>query len=59
MNLFVRKLKMTNKDTGIVREIDFSKYNVTDISDIFAMFPQDVVYSDTGIINIITTKFIN
>ena len=59
MNLFVRKLKMTNKDTGIVREIDFSKYNVTDISDIFAMFPQDVVYSDNGIINIITTKFIN
>ena len=59
MNLFVRKLKMTNKDTGVVREIDFSKYNVTDISDIFAMFPQDVVYSDNGIINIITTKFIN
>lgn len=59
MNLFVRSLKMTNKDTGAVREIDFSKYNVTDVADIFAMFPQDVVYSDNGIISIITTKFIN
>lgn len=59
MNLFVRSMKMTNKENGKTRFIDFSKFNVTDIGEIFSMFSQDVVYSDNGLINTITTKFLN
>lgn len=59
MNLFVRKLVMTNKESGQTRTIDFSKFSVTDVNEIFSMFSQDLIYSDTGIINTIHTKFIN
>lgn len=59
VDLFVKNVIITNKSTGKSRAIVFSDFNVTDIEDIFAKFPQDVMYHENGLINFITENYLN
>lgn len=59
VDLFVKDVIITNKSTGRSRAIVFSDFNVTDIEDIFAKFPQDVMYHENGLINFITENYLN
>lgn len=58
INLFIEKISYTNKQTGKTTVIDFNDYLVSDIEDIMCIFPQDVLYSDNGVIKFIVTNMI-
>ena len=46
------------KATGKKREINFENHKVGDIEEIMAAFPQDVLYTDTGVLKYILNNFI-
>ena len=58
INLYITKVNILNKKSGKQKEIDFKYYSVSDINDIVQMFPQDVLYSDNGVISFIIKNFI-
>jgi hypothetical protein len=58
INLFIEQLSYTNKQTGKSTHINFNDYLVSDIEDIMCIFPQDVLYSDNGVITFIVTNMI-
>lgn len=58
IELFISKIKLTIKATGVVREIDFSKYKASDVQEILANFPQDALYTDNGVLNFITNEYL-
>ena len=59
IDLFIKSVVITNKVTGKTRDISFADFNISDIEDIFAKFPQDVMYTDNGLIKFITETYLN
>ena len=58
VNLFISKVKLEVKSSGVVREFDMSDYKASDVEDILAQFPQDALYNDTGVLNFIATEYL-
>ena len=58
VNLFISKLKLEIKSTGVVRDIDFSNYKADAVEEILAKFPQDALYTDDGVLNFIATEYL-
>lgn len=58
INLFIESISYINKSTGKQTNINFSDYLVSDIEEIMSIFPQDVLYSDNGIIKFIINEMI-
>lgn len=58
INQYIKTLTLTNKYTNTIKSIDFNSYPAGDIEDIIAVFPQDVLYSEKGIIQFIIKEFI-
>lgn len=58
INLFIKSIDITNKATNKSTIVDFSKYVVGDREEILATFPQDVLYSQHGVLMFITDNFI-
>lgn len=58
INLFISKLKLTVKSSGVVRDIDFTQYKASDVEDILAKFPQDALYTDDGVLNFIASEYL-
>ena len=58
INLFIKQIDLENKSTNSVKQIILSDYAVKDIEDIVAVFPQDVLYSDDGVIQYIANNYI-
>lgn len=58
INLFIQTVDIENKVNGKKTFIDFNNYKPSDREDIVNTFPQDVLYSDDGVIKFIITKFI-
>ena len=58
VNLFISKLKLTIKATGVERVIDFSQYKASDVEDILSKFPQDALYTDDGVLNFIVNEYL-
>ena len=50
ISLFIKDVSFTDKTTGEESAISASDYTVDEMFDIIAVFPQDVMYSDSGII---------
>ena len=57
-NLFIKDVVIEVKATGKKREINFENHKVGDIEEIMAAFPQDVLYTDTGVLKYILNNFI-
>lgn len=58
INLFIKNIKMKTKDGTIVKDIELFDYNPTDVQEIIAIFPQDIIYSENGVMKFITKEFI-
>lgn len=58
VNLFIRELKFKNLNTKKETIINFDNYLVSDIDEIINTFPQDVLYSETGVIKYIVKEFL-
>lgn len=58
VNTFVKSIRLENKQTGAVQDIDFSQFSVSEMEEIFAAFPQDVLYTDDGVLNYIANEYI-
>ena len=58
VNMFVKNVKLHNKQNGIDKDIDMSLFTAPEIEEIFSAFPQDVLYVDNGILTFITDNFI-
>ncbi len=58
VNLFISKIEMLVKSSGVTRVIDMSNYKASDVEDILAQFPQDALYTDDGVLNFIATEYL-
>lgn len=58
VNLFISKLKLLVKSSGVVRDIDFTAYKADAVEEILAKFPQDALYTDDGVLNFIATEYL-
>lgn len=58
VNLFIKDITLTNKTTNSTRVIVFDNYKVSDIEDILEKFPQDVLYTDKGVLKFIVNEYI-
>lgn len=58
VNLFINKVSLNNHNNNTIRNIDFRKYKVGDLEEIISMFPQDVLYTDTGVLRYIVENYI-
>ena len=58
VNMFVKSVKLHNKQSGMDKDIDMSLFTAPEIEEIFSAFPQDVLYVDNGILTFITQNFI-
>lgn len=58
MNNFIKEVKVINKTNGNEQLIDTSLFEPDEVNQIFATFPQDVLYVENGILNFIATEFI-
>lgn len=59
INLFIESVSITNLETNSVTPVDLREYSVGDVEDILATFPQDVMYSDDGVIQRVATQYIS
>ena len=59
VNLFIKTIELTNKVSDKTTFIDFSNYEVADVSEILNNFPQDLLYnSEHGVVKYIVEEFI-
>lgn len=58
VNLFISKVKLEVKSANVTREFDLSDYKASDVEEILAQFPQDALYSDSGVLNFIATEYL-
>ena len=58
VNLFIKSFRISDKDGKLLKEVDFSKFKADAIEDILQKFPQDVLYTENGVLNFITKEFL-
>ena len=58
VNLFIRTIDMAGKKGGGSRRIVMADYPVGDAESIVSVFPQDVLYSDAGVLKFIVAEYI-
>lgn len=57
INMFVKTAKIINKLTNDEQNIDFEQFTPSEVTEIFSVFPQEVVYVNDGIISYISKEF--
>ena len=58
INLFITQVDVHNKETGADRTVRFTDYRIADREDILAAFPQDVLYSENGVLKYVVNQYI-
>ena len=58
ISLFIKNISFVDKTTGDMTNMSASDYTIDEIFDVISVFPQDVLYSDSGVIQYITNEFI-
>jgi len=56
--MFLKSVVIINKKTKNARTINFNDFEPNDIIQFTSLFPQDVLYSENGILKYITTEYI-
>lgn len=58
VNLYIKDVVITNKNSNTTRTIHLYDYAPEEIEEILSVFPQDVLYSENGVLKFVTTEFI-
>lgn len=58
MLLFVQSVEIEILDTGAKKTVDLRDYGAGDVEEIFATFPQDVLYAEDGVIQHVAANYI-
>lgn len=58
INLFLKSVTATNKESGVERTVDLSSLSQGAREQILNVFPQDVLYSDNGVLKFVVEEFI-
>lgn len=58
IDLFIAGVKITDKDGNLVKDVDFKKFKPEDIETILGVLPQDVLYSDAGVLPYVAKEFL-
>ena len=58
INLFIKQIDLKSKSNSAEKVIVMSDYKVRDIEDIMSVFPQDVLYSEDGVLQYIANNYI-
>ena len=56
--LFIKKVVITKLEDGSTKTVDAKDFTPNELLEIFAMFPQDVMYIDDGITTFILKEFV-
>lgn len=56
--LFIKSVTITKLSDNSTKTIQASNFSIAELFDMFSAFPQDVLYSDSGIMTYILTEFI-
>lgn len=59
VNLYVKSIEVYNKATKSTKKINFNEFNAGDVEELISIFPQDVLYSETGILYYVMNNYIN
>lgn len=58
INLFIKEVVLFNKTNNKERKILLSQYSAEDIEKLISVFPQDVFYTDNGVLKHIAENFV-
>ena len=58
IDLFIAGLKIADNAGNVIKDIDFKRFKPEDIETILGVLPQDVLYSDSGVLQFITKEFL-
>lgn len=58
VNLFIKAVKISDLNGNELKSVDFTGFKAADIESILQMFPQDVLYTENGVLNFITKEFL-
>ena len=58
VDLFISSVKITSSNGELIKEIDFKRFKPEDIETILGVLPQDVLYSDSGVLQFIAKEFL-
>ena len=58
IDLFIAGLKIADNAGNVIKDIDFKRFKPEDIEVILGVLPQDVLYSDNGVLQFITKEFL-
>ena len=58
VDLFIKNIEICNVETGKVRKVALRNYDVSDIEEILQAFPQDALYSDSGVLKFIVDEYL-
>ena len=58
IDLFIAGLKIADNAGNVIKDIDFKRFKPEDIEVILGVLPQDVLYSDSGVLQFITKEFL-
>lgn len=58
VNLFIESIVMKNKQNEATRTIKLADFPAQEIEEIVAVFPQDVLYSENGVLKFIINEYI-
>lgn len=58
VNLYIKDISVTSKVSGFKKDIHLEDFDTNEILDIISIFPQDVLYSENGVLKYITIEFI-
>lgn len=58
VDLYIKKIVIVNKLKDTKRIVRVSDYQPHEVEEIISIFPQDVLYSETGVLRFITNNFI-
>lgn len=55
---FMKSVQVKSKSNGNAQTLDFGLFSTKEVETTISLFPQDVMYADDGVLNFITTQFI-
>ena len=58
INLFIQKIKISDTQGKVLQEIDFTGFKPADIESILQVLPQDVLYTDNGVLQYVTKEYL-
>lgn len=59
VDLYISSIKIFNKTNKTEKFVDLNEFNAGEVEDVISIFPQDVLYSEDGVIKYVVDNFIS